>query len=199
MIRPVEALLILGLLAAVIVLAIALARSRRTTEPQPAKDPLRRESPGGLDPRRLKPGDVVRQGARDWIVRGTLSFDQDGFEWQEHLLDDATTRRWLSVEDDEELEIVLWESVTAPELTPGPGSVEHGGVTYRLDEHGEATYKAEGSTGTPATGRVEYYDYTAGDRRLAFERYGTSTSSWEVGTGVVINERELDIYPAPRQ
>jgi hypothetical protein len=44
------------------------------------------------DPRRLKPGDVVRISAEpgDWVVRGTLAFDEDGYRWKEHLLDGST-------------------------------------------------------------------------------------------------------------
>ncbi len=189
--------MIFVLLVVVVLLAVLLyRRSQQQKRPAaPPTDPLRRDA-RGIDPRRLGVGDIVNHAGRDWVVRGTIEFDQDGFRWHEHLLDDASTRRWLSVEDNEELEIVLWEAATAPELEPGGQRVEHAGTEYTLDEHGRATFRAAGSTGTAPTGEVEYWDYTAGARRLSFERYGTG--SWEVGVGTVLNENELDIYPASR-
>ena len=190
-----------GLLAVLVVVAIAAAvwwfwrRSQEAAAQAAAApvDPLRKDA-RGIDPRKIKVGDVVAHEGRDFLVRGTLAFDQDGFRWQEHHLDDASVRRWLSVEDDEELELCLWTAVTAPGLAPGAASVDWDGTTYQREEHGRATFTASGATGTAPTGTVEYYDYASGDRRLSFERYGSS-GDWEVGVGEVVNERTLDIYP----
>lgn len=157
-------------------------------------DPLRRD-PRDVGPLDLGVGAVVNHGGRDFVVRGTLELDQDGFRWYEHFLDDASVRRWLSVEEDEDLEVVLWEAAAAPELTPGPPRLDHGGTSYVHEEHGHATYRATGTTGTPPAGRVEYHDYAAGGRRLSFERYGTG--SWEVAVGEVVPVESLDVYPAP--
>ena len=168
-------------------------RNRSTSGAGAAADPLRKDS-RGIDPRRIKVGDVVAHEGRDFLVRGTLEFDQDGFRWQEHHLDDTSVRRWLSVEDDEELELCLWTAVDAPDLTPGPGELQWDGTTFVRKEQGRATFRATGATGTAETGTVDYVDYAAGDRRLSFERYG-SAGDWEVGVGEVVNERTLDIYP----
>ena len=190
--RAVGGLVVVLIIVAVAVIAYLVLRRREQKPPGPAADPLRRDA-RGIDPRALKTGDVVQFEGRDYLVRGSLHFEEDGFAWQEHLLDDASGRRWLSVEDDEELELVMWERLVEPELTPGPARLTHDGVEYILDEHGNATYTATGSTGTPGTGSAEYWDYTSGDRRLSFERYSGST--WEVSVGTLINERSLDIYP----
>ncbi len=40
---------------------------------------------------------------------------------------------------------------------------------------------------------MEYADFAAGDRLLAFERYGTG--GWEVSEGNRISEHVLDVYP----
>ena len=163
---------------------------------QPVVDPLRKDS-RGIDPRGIKVGDVIAHEGRDFLVRGTLAFDQDGFQWQEHHLDDASVRRWLSVEDDEELELCLWTGVDAPDLAPGAGELAWDGTTYVRQEQGRATFTASGSTGTGPTGTVEYVDYAAGPKRLSFERFG-GAGDWEVGVGEVVNERALDIYPTTR-
>lgn len=189
-------LLVLLVIAAVVIAIVLVARRRReetaAKESAPAADPLRRDS-RGIDPRKLKVGDVVHHEGHDYLVRGTIAFDEDGFQWQEHLIDDASGRRWLSVEEDEELELVMWDRITGVALTPGSDTVTHDGVEYRLDEHGHASYTSTGSTGTPASGRAEYFDYTSDERRLSFERYTGDT--WEVSVGQPVNERSLDIYP----
>lgn len=187
--------LVFLLVVAAVIAAVWWYRKQSAASATPAApvDPLRKDS-RGIDPRRVKVGDVIAHEGRDFLVRGTLAFDQDGFVWHEHHLDDTTTRRWLSVEDDEELELVLWQSAVAPDLAPGPAELVHDGVTYRREEQGRARFTATGSTGTAPSGTCEFVDYEAGDKRLSFERFGTD-GDWEVGTGEVVNERSLDIYP----
>lgn len=187
-------LLLIGAVAAAVVFyrrytAMQAAQSRPA---EPPRDPLRTESVRS-DPGRITVGDVIRFDGRDFIVRGTIRFDQDGFEWQEHFLDDVEVKRWLSVEDDEGVEVALWQSLKGTDLEPGPKTLEHGGKTYELDEKGSARFTAVGTTGTAASGRVEYYDYEAGADLLSFERYGDG--GWEAATGRVVGEFELDIYP----
>ena len=192
--------MILLLIAAVVVAVIfyrrytvmQAAQRRSERAAGPPRDPLATESVRS-DPRRITVGDVIRFDGRDFIVRGTIRFDQDGFQWQEHFLDDVEVKRWLSVEEDEGLEIGFWTAIKGADLQPGPKSIEYGGKTYELEEKGSARFTAVGTTGTGAGGRVEYYDYQAGDDLLAFERYGEG--DWEVATGRTVGEYELDIYP----
>lgn len=143
----------------------------------------------------LKLGDVVNHDGADWIVEGTIRLVQDGFTWQEHRLVDGERSLWLSVEDDEGLEVVVWERAPETGLEPGAGQLSHDGVSYELEERGKADFTAEGSTATATSGRAEFVDYAAGDKRLSFERYGED-AAWEVGLGVVISEHALDIYPS---
>jgi hypothetical protein len=161
-------------------------RPALATAPQPP-------APSGV--RTLKLGDVVNLEAADFIVEGTLRLEQDGFRWEEHRLVDGERSRWLSVEDDEGLEVVVWNRSPAADLDPGRDTIAHEGVDYALLERGHASFTAEGSTATAPSGRMEYVEYAAGDRRLAFERYGDE-AGWELGVGVVISEHALDIYPA---
>jgi hypothetical protein len=185
-------LVLLGLV--VVAVVVVLQRGKSPAASAVRVDPLRKDS-RGIDPRRIKVGDVIAHEGRDFLVRGSLAFDQDGFVWHEHHLDDTSVRRWLSVEDDEELELCLWTAVAAPALTPGDAQVSWEGISYTRDEHGHARFTATGSTGTGPEGTVEYYDYAAGAQRLSFERYGTA-GDWEVAVGEVVNERALDIYPS---
>ena len=198
-------LLVLALVVlAVVLLVVVLQRRRkeqgladraRTVDPMAA-------GPMVSDPRRLKPGDIVRISADpgDWVVRGTLAFDEDGYRWKEHLLDGSTAagerRHWLSVEDGEGgLELVLWDRIPGSDLTPDAAEVAHDGVAYRRDERGRARYASTGTTGAPESGTAEYADYLpagGGERRLSFERYSAG-GSWEVSTGRVVLAESLTI------
>jgi hypothetical protein len=170
------------------------AASGAGTSPQPL---AAGQAPGGeqSDARRLKPGDVVNHGGRDYIVEGTVRLEQGGYRWDEHRLVDAGESIWLSVEDDEGLEIVVWDRRKGTGLEPGPQTVEVDGVSYELDERGKANFTSEGVTGMSAGGRLEYADYEAGDKRLSFER-GEGEESWEVSVGERIGEAMIDIYPS---
>ena len=156
-------------------------------------------APAGMDQsdaRALKPGDVVNHAGRDWIVEGTLRLEQGGFRWDEHRLVDAGETLWLSVEDDEGLEIVVWDRRKGTGLEPGPNELTVDGVEYTFDERGKANYTSEGVTGMAPGGRLEYADYEGpGSKRLAFER-GEGEDSWEVSVGEVVGEAMIDIYPA---
>ena len=198
-------LLVLALVAlAVVVTVVVLQRRRREqglAERARTVDPM---APGPLvsDPRRLGPGDIVRISGEpgDWVVRGTLAFDEDGFRWKEHLLDGSTAagerRHWLSVEEGEGgLELVLWDRLAGSDLTPDSAEVAHDGVAYRRDERGRARYASTGTTGAPESGTAEYADYLpagGGERRLSFERWSTG-GSWEVSAGRVVLAESLTI------
>ncbi len=195
-----DVLLVLVFLGLIAGAAVVYMRGRKQTAagadapaglPQaPTAEPV-----GGIEARALKLGDVVNHESRDWIVEGTLRFEQGGFRWAEHRLVDGADSLWLSVEDDEGLELVIWTRVRGSELEPGPGSLEHGGVTYELDEKGKANYTSEGVTGASGGGKAEFADYMRGDERLSFERYGDD-GGWEISVGTVISEHALDIYPS---
>ena len=176
--------------------AVALRRKPKAALP-PARTPADDQRALHGDVRSLKPGDVVAYEGVDYIVDRSMRFDEDGFKWDEHLLSDSGASGkslWLSVEDDEGVEVALYEKLAGVALTPGAASLEHGGVTYQREEEGRAAYRVERSGGAAGeSGTVEYADYSAGDQLLAFERYGTG--GWEVSTGRKLSEHVLDIYP----
>lgn len=191
-----EVLLLIVVGAALVGAGVVVARSRRVERKAlPERSPADDQRALHGDVRRLAPGDVVNYEGTDFIVDRTMRFDEDGFTWDEHLLEDAVGGRklWLSVEDDDGLEVAVYERVDGADLTPDAAEVTLGGTTFRRDERGQASFRtrrvgdAAGESGT-----VEYADYAAGDELLAFERYGTG--SWEVSRGRRISEHVLDVY-----
>jgi hypothetical protein len=144
--------------------------------------------------RGLRLGDVVAHDGHDSIVERSYRFREGASAWEEHLLVDGAYKRWLSVEDDEGLECVVWERRPDPDLEPGPKELTVGGVTYRFEERGTAQYTLEEAGGPGGSGTVEYADYTgSGEQRLAFERY--DGSGWEINVGVVTSEHVFDVFP----
>lgn len=192
-----------GCLAVVAGVVIAGWAQRRTSRRPPGtraapEDPLRDRDADALrgDPRRLKPGDLVEvSGGVTYAVRGSVRLVEGAWSWTEHLLDDADgVRRWLSVEEDPELELVLWAAEPGTTITPGAPTIDFAGRRYRWSESGQARYTAVGTTTLDPSGTLRYHDYQAsGGERLSFEAYGEA--GWEVARGERLHRSEVMIYP----
>ena len=192
--------LLVALVLAAVILVQVLRRKRVEAglrERAYSADPMA-AGPGLSDPERIAPGDVITYDGREWVVRGTLAMDEDGYQWREHLLDasglSGETRRWLSVEQAEGgVEIAVWDRVPGSTLTPDDAQVTHDGVTYRRDEQGSARFSAVGSTGTAQSGTMQYADYLGdGGALLSFERF-SAAGSWEMSTGRTVAAESLTI------
>ncbi|MET7469171.1 DUF4178 domain-containing protein [Micromonospora sp. NPDC005686] len=186
--------------AGVVIAVIAMRKSRSASDPKTKAapgDPFRDRDADALrgDPRGLKPGDIVEIRAVPYTVRGSVHLVEGGWSWAEHLLDDAGgVKRWLSVEADPDLELVLWTSEPGATVTPGAPTLEMAGRRYNWDESGQARYTATEGTGLDPRGTMRYHDYQApGGARLSFEAYGES--GWEVNLGEELRRAEVMIYP----
>jgi hypothetical protein len=192
-------------LAAVIAVAVAVAvvRAGRRQAPRPAApaDPFRDTDADALrgDPRTLMPGDLAEIRGRTYAVRGSLRLAEGSWSWMEHLLDNPDGHRlWLSVEEDPDLELVLWTEVPSATVRPGPPTVDFDGRRYTREESGRARFTGVGTTGLDPAGAVEYHDYTAPDGALlSFERFGDA-NRWEVARGERLDRAQLLIYPQGR-
>lgn len=193
-------LLCLALVAVIAVAAYRYYKKRQEEEkgggPAPT-DPFADSDTTALrgDPRQLKAGDIFDTHGETLTVRGSLRLSEGGYRWSEHLIDTGTgVKRWLSVEEDPDLELVLWTEVKgAP--TPGPNRIEYDGKTYHLEETGRANFTSEATTGLEPSGFVEYHDYQAPDNsRLSFEDFG-GAGKHEAAIGLVIEHNEITIYP----
>lgn len=193
-------LLCLALVAVIIFAVYQYIQKRKEDErrngPVPT-DPFADSDTTALrgDPRKLKAGDIFDTHGETLTVRGTLRLSEGSYRWSEHLIDTGTgVKRWLSVEEDPDLELVLWTEVSgAP--TPGPNRLEYNGRTYRLEETGRANFTSEATTGLDPSGFVQYHDYEADDGSLlSFEDFG-GTGKHEAAVGLPIQHNEITIYP----
>lgn len=195
-----ELLVLLVAIAALVLIAVVVLRSRRTRPSVPPPGPGAPADPladhqGITDVRTLRAGDMVDYRGALFFVRGSLRLKEGGYSWSEHFLDDSRGQRcWISVEEDPDLEVVLWQP-TEVVSEPGGDSMEVEGVRYRLAERGTARYTSEGTTTVAATGSVEYVDYSGeGERALSFERF--DGGRWEAGIGEAVVLSALRVYPA---
>ncbi|GAB3660387.1 DUF4178 domain-containing protein [Glycomyces tarimensis] len=172
-------------------------RNEEAAAPPPPSDPFADADTDVLrgDPRRVKAGDLVEAYGKTLAVRGSLRLSEGDYSWTEHFLDTGTgVKRWLSVEADPDLELVLWEEVTDADLQPGPKELSHEGVSYRSDEKGTARYVSEATTGLAPTGTVRYHDYAGPDgQKLSFEAFGDG-ARWELAKGLTLDRNQITIY-----
>lgn len=155
------------------------------------------------NPRDLKPSDLIEIRGQTYAVRGTLRLTQasdatgygaPGYVWTENFIDTGVgTKAWISVEDDPDLEVVLWQELTGVVVQPGAPTIDLDGRRYAFDEAGRARFTSAGTTGVTGTGNMAYQDYQAGNDRLSFEDYG---SGWECARGQVLAHSEYCIYPS---
>ncbi|WP_406039223.1 DUF4178 domain-containing protein [Micromonospora sp. NBC_00898] len=183
--------------AGVVIAVVALRRARSRPRPPAPADPFRDRDSDALrgDPRKLRPGDIVEIRQVPCTVRGSVHLVEGGWSWAEHLLDDAGgVKRWLSVETDPDLELVLWTAEPSATVTPGAPTLDIAGRRYTWDESGQARYTATDGTGLDPRGTMRYHDYQApGGARLSFEAYGEA--GWEVALGEKLHRAEVMIYP----
>src|SRR3546814_6180325 len=100
-------------LAALAALVVWFLRRRS----KPAEGPLQPDDVVGTADlvstdalRTLQNGDVIEYLGHKWFVRGRLDFNEDGYVWTEHLLDDAEER---SEEQTTELQSLMRISTAA--------------------------------------------------------------------------------------
>ncbi|GAB3703993.1 DUF4178 domain-containing protein [Mariniluteicoccus flavus] len=130
---------------------------------------------------------VAYQGHPVTVV-GTIRLTEDGDQWAEHHLVGFPVDLWVSVEG---TELVRWtQRPDLAHLSPARRSLDADDTTFRREESGEASYVAEGDTGTGPSGTVEYHDYSSDSGAvLSFERF--DGGAWEVSTGRALASGDL--------
>lgn len=153
-----------------------------------------RSAPGPKTVRSLALNDIVSHLGQDFMVEGKLVFLEDGDQWYEYMLVDGSEVRWLCVEDDDVLELSLYQVVRDLPLSSDPAeTIEYQGVRFVLQERGVASMRREGKTGSRTAQTCTYWDYESaggGDLLLSVERWG---QSYEVSVGREVDEAALDI------
>ncbi len=146
----------------------------------------------------IQVGDIISYQGDDWCVEGRVIYDASGYNWIEYLLMNQTETRWLSVEQDDLIEVLWFEPVKSLNVNTNPPSeLNFNGKLYKCVESGNATIKREGNTQNKQESVCTYYDYEGEDNQvLAIEIWGNEI---EVMAGEKINPRSFDILPGDGQ
>ncbi len=142
----------------------------------------------------LQIGDIVQYGGGDWVVEGRLTFNDSGYTWLEYMLQDGDEIRWLSVEEDDRVEVCWMETASNLDISGSPPQrITHNGITYHQVESGTAKMQRIGTTMNKQAQICRYVDYAADDDQLL------SVEDWngdfEVSVGRRIRPSSLTLLP----
>lgn len=183
---------VIGVVAIALIATVLLVRQYRG--PLPAASVAANLPPLERSIFSLQIGDIVQYLDTDWFVEGKLIYNSDGYTWLEYLLQDEDRIRWLSVEEDDQVEVALLETLPGLEV-PGtpPDPLTYNGVTYQLEESGKAQMTREGATLNRQGEFCHYYDYRgASGQRLSIEDWGDER---EVTQGQKLRPSALTLLP----
>ena len=132
--------------------------------------------------RDVRPDDIVQHNGRDWLVEGVVTYDEDGHTWRAARMVDAGKQEWLLVGLDRGplLTVRILEDATGLSVSGyPPETLEHGGVSYKLDKRGTANASFKGDLkGLPGAQdggalRCRWWKYNAaGEKVLLVEQWG---------------------------
>lgn len=142
----------------------------------------------------LQIGDIVQYLGADWVVEGQLTYNEDGFTWLEYMLQDGDRISWLSVEEDDLLEVQWLEPTNALEIeSKPPKELTFEGEVFRCVSSGVALMKRTGNLQRRQSEKCHYYDYQgSGDRVLSIEDWDGEI---EVTIGQSIRPSSLSLFP----
>lgn len=142
----------------------------------------------------LQIGDIVEYMDVDWVVEGKLTYEDKGYTWIEYLLRDSDRVKWLSVDEDDLVEISLLEPTDSLEITgEPPQQLIFAGETYKCVEAGSARMSRTGATLQRKAQHCRYFDYTGpGNKVLSIEDWN---GEMEVTVGQTIRPSMLTLLP----
>jgi hypothetical protein len=142
----------------------------------------------------LQIGDIVEYVGRDWVVEGRLIYEEEGTSWLEYMLQDGSDIRWLSVEEDDIVQVFFLETNHTLDITDSPPKqLNFAKDTYRLVNSGLADMRQEGTILRRNAQKCQYFDYKGSESKvLCVEFWGEEI---EVTVGERVNPRSLRILP----
>lgn len=142
----------------------------------------------------IRVGDIVEIEETDYEVKGIIKFNDHGWRWIEYKLKNSRKTYWLSVEQDDDIEICFFEEVVAI-TTKAPKVYEYKGITYYMQEGSDAVVEdVQGNMNIVQGEEVDYYEYSDEDgvNLLSIEIWNGEV---EMGIGREIQDYNVEIYP----
>ncbi|MEO1373836.1 MAG: DUF4178 domain-containing protein [Cyanobacteria bacterium J06635_10] len=142
----------------------------------------------------LQIGDIVQHMGIDWVVEGILTYAVGEYTWFEYMLQDDNEIRWLSVDEDDIVEVALLEATNQLDVSQSPPQkLSFADENYKCVDSGVANMTRVGTVQRRTASRCQYFDYKGpSDKVLSIEVWDGET---EVTVGYRINPRSLTILP----
>lgn len=142
----------------------------------------------------LQIGDIVQHMGIDWVVEGRLTYQEGAYYWYEYLLQDKDKIAWLSVEEDDRVEVALLEPTNQLDISKDPPpELTFAEEIYTCVNSGKARMTRTGLTMKRKAEKCQYFDYESTDGKIL------SIEVWdgdiEVSVGGKISPRSLTILP----
>ncbi|QPC47803.1 DUF4178 domain-containing protein [Mangrovibacillus cuniculi] len=140
----------------------------------------------------IQVGDIVTYDLVDYQVVGVMTYRQNRYEWKAYQLENVSGTKWLSVEQDDELEVGIYEKIKLRLTEPLPEEITHSRRTYYFDERGVARVTGQGRSQAVTGQECRYAGYTDEEEEnyLSVEIWG---SEIEVSAGYGIEPYEIKI------
>jgi hypothetical protein len=184
-----ELLLILGG-AAVVGSGLMLLRRRKKQDGR-----AEAAKPRDRTPMTIRTGDIVGYMGSDYVVKARLVFDEEGFRWYVHELEDGPRQRVLVCSLDDRLRLYFLEPDAQLTATVGemPGdSIEVGMARYRLTDRGAAKVTREGNAAPPEDAR--YWEFQGPGGKIAWACRRGGRMQVCVGDEIRVDTM-LELYP----
>jgi hypothetical protein len=157
--------------------------------------------------RDLRVGDVVTMDARDFLVEGTVGYDEDGHRWVGARVVDGSDEKWMVVGIERSgaapVRVLVHDTETEVAGYP-PEVMVIGDTRYNLDKRGTATCKLAGDLALLAGGkhaerpdghveRCRWWLYNgAGDDTFILEQWG---GDFRLLRGRKVSPDTIDLIP----
>lgn len=139
-------------------------------------------------------GDIVSIDEIDYTVDGIIVYNDSGWIWKEYKIKDGNHTYWLSVEEDDDLEVSFFYEIT-PFLKKPEDKITYEGIEYHMYEGSDAKVdsvqgKINLSVGTP----LDYFEY-ADKKDQAYLSIEIWDGEIEMSVGKEIPMYLIEVYP----
>jgi hypothetical protein len=156
--------------------------------------------------RDVRADDILQWNGRDWLVEGTVQYDEDGHRWRGVRTVDAPDECWFVIGLDRvgPMTVRVLRAAKSLEVNGYPSeSLEYEGTSYRLAQRGTATAMLNGNLGdlpgakgvAPGSStRCRWWRYgAAGEKQLIVEQWG---ETYRALAGEVVAADQVDMLSA---
>lgn len=142
----------------------------------------------------LVTGDIVSIESTDYLVEGFIVYNDSGWIWREYKLKDGNSTCWLSVEEDDDLEVSLFKEIS-PFIKSPEDKIVYEDIEYFMYEGSDAKVDCvQGKINLRAGTPLDYFEY-ADKKDTAYLSVEIWDGEIEMSVGREIPSYLIEVYP----